>query len=254
MKRKLIVANWKMNQLLAQLRQFFKTLADAKITSDAVELVVCPSLPYLASAVEAASGSKVAIGAQNVSECDFGAFTGEVAAQMLTDIGCKWVLIGHSERRSLYHETDELVGKKTAKALSVGLNPILCVGETLAQREAGITDATVQSQLRAALKGIAAQTQPELVFAYEPVWAIGTGKTATAEEANRVHGVIRQELAAIYGEAAARSARILYGGSAKPDNAASLLQQPHIDGLLIGGASLAADSFAKIAAAGVVPG
>lgn len=253
MKRKLIVANWKMNLLLNQVRQFFKTLAETPLNSELIELVVCPAYPHLSTALEATRSLPVAIGAQNLSQSDFGAFTGEVAAQMLTDLGCKWVLVGHSERRQLFHESDESAGQKVAKALSVGLRPILCVGETLAQREAGLTDSTVRSQLQVALKNVSLSEPYELAFAYEPVWAIGTGKTATPEEADRVHSVIRQEIAVIYGQEIAQRSRILYGGSVKPDNAAVLLARTHIDGLLIGGASLTAESFVKIAVAGAQP-
>ena len=216
--------------------------------SDRVGLVVCPPYPYLASVASQLAGSSVQLGAQNVSEHDKGAFTGEVAPAMLHDVGCRYVIVGHSERRTLYGESSALVAEKMAAALAAGLIPILCVGETLEEREAGSTEAVVGGQLAAAIErnGIAALGAS--VIAYEPVWAIGTGMTATPEQAQDVHRYIRAVLAK-QDSGVADGVQILYGGSVKGDNAAGLLGMPDIDGGLIGGASLKAADFLAIARA-----
>ena len=211
-------------------------------------LLVCPPFPYVASVVAATAGSPVSVGAQNVSEHDKGAFTGEVAPAMLKDLGCEYVIVGHSERRALYGETSQQVAAKFVAAQAAGLTPILCVGETLEEREAGTTEAVVDEQLDAVLDAAGIEAFGAAVIAYEPVWAIGTGMTATPEQAQDVHRHIRGRLSA-RDEAIAAKVQILYGGSMKGDNAAGLLGQADIDGGLIGGASLKAADFLAIAQA-----
>ncbi len=210
------------------------------------EVVLCPPFTALAAVAEALKGTSVSLGAQNVFYEPSGAYTGEVAPPMLKALGVKYVIVGHSERRQYFGETDELVNKKVKAALQHALTPIVCVGETLEQREAGITESLVKGQVEQAFSGISPDEAWQLVVAYEPIWAIGTGKTATSEEANRVIGVIRETLVGIYDGATAGSIRIQYGGSVKPGNMAELMQQPEIDGALVGGASLDAESFARI--------
>ncbi len=210
------------------------------------EVVLCPPFTALAAVAEALKGTSVSLGAQNVFYEPSGAYTGEVAPPMLKALGVKYVIVGHSERRQYFGETDELVNKKVKAALQHDLTPIVCVGETLEQREAGITESLVKGQVEQAFSGISPDEAWQLVVAYEPIWAIGTGKTATSEEANRVIGVIRETLVGIYDGATAGSIRIQYGGSVKPGNMAELMQQPEIDGALVGGASLDAESFARI--------
>ena len=210
------------------------------------EVVLCPPFTALAAVAEVLKGTSVSLGAQNVFYEPSGAYTGEVAPPMLKALGVKYVIVGHSERRQYFGETDELVNKKVKAALQHDLTPIVCVGETLEQREAGITESLVKGQVEQAFSGISPDEAWQLVVAYEPIWAIGTGKTATSEEANRVIGVIRETLVGIYDGATAGSIRIQYGGSVKPGNMAELMQQPEIDGALVGGASLDAESFARI--------
>ena len=215
-------------------------------------LLVCPPFPYLAAVAAQAKGSAVKVGAQNVSEHDKGAFTGEVSPGMLRDTGCDYVIVGHSERRSLYGETSAQVAAKFVAAQAAGLTPILCVGETLEEREAGTTEAVVDEQLDAVLEAAGVEAFGSAVIAYEPVWAIGTGMTATPEQAQDVHKHIRGRLAAHH-ESIAAGVQILYGGSMKGENAAGLLGQPDIDGGLIGGASLKANDFLAIASAAAAP-
>ena len=200
----------------------------------------------MAAAVSACKGSKIAVGAENVHWAEKGAFTGEITADMLKEIGVTYVIIGHSERRQYFGETDETVNKRTAAALNAGLKVILCVGELLGEREDGVTAEVVRRQTKIALKGIAAEQLKNVIIAYEPVWAIGTGKTATAQDANDTIKVIRDCVAELYGKKAANAIRIQYGGSMKPSNASELMAQPEIDGGLIGGASLKAEDFSKI--------
>lgn len=219
----------------------------AGAASVSCELAVCPPAPYLAQAQTMLSGSVVAWGAQDMSVHESGAFTGEVSSVMLQDFACRYVIVGHSERRAMHGETDALVAAKAARALAAGLVPIVCVGETLAEREAGQTDAIVMQQLQPVLAAVGAQLAG-IVIAYEPVWAIGTGKTATPAMAQQVHELIRAQLAQADAAAAAK-VRILYGGSMKPDNAKELLAMPDIDGGLIGGAALKAVDFLAIAQA-----
>jgi triosephosphate isomerase len=206
---------------------------------------VCVPYPYLAQAQAALQGSNVAWGAQNLSQYEQGAYTGEVASPMLNDFGCRYVIIGHSERRALFHDSDEIVAAKFDAAVKAGLTPIFCVGETLAEREAGVTEQVVARQLDAVLNHAGAQVVAKAVVAYEPVWAIGTGKTASPEQAQAVHAFIRQRVAQL-DASVAQGLRLLYGGSVKPGNAVELFAMPDIDGGLIGGASLVAEEFVAI--------
>ncbi len=222
-------------------------LLDA-VAGGKVDVAVCPPSVYLHDVGAALSGSSIALGAQNMSDQAEGAFTGEVSAAMLSDLGCKYVILGHSERRQLFGETDASVNLKLVAALAGNLTPIVCVGETLEQREGGTTAEVIATQVRGSLAGLDAEQAGKLVIAYEPVWAIGTGKTASPEQAEEVHAQIRGLLSEMFGDVA-ETIRIQYGGSVKPDNAAELLSKPNIDGALVGGASLKADSFAAIVAA-----
>ncbi|GAB5402540.1 MAG: triose-phosphate isomerase [Aureliella sp.] len=222
-------------------------LLDA-VAGGKVDVAVCPPGVYLHDVGAALSGSSIALGAQNMSDKAEGAFTGEVSAAMLSDLGCKYVILGHSERRQLFGETDASVNLKLAAALAGNLTPIVCVGETLEEREGGTTADVIATQVRGSLAGLTAEQAGGIVIAYEPVWAIGTGKTASPEQAEEVHAQIRGLLTELFGDVA-ESIRIQYGGSVKPDNAAELLSKPNIDGALVGGASLKADSFAAIVAA-----
>ncbi|WP_018077372.1 triose-phosphate isomerase [Thiobacillus denitrificans] len=242
MRKKLVAGNWKMHGNLAENAALLSALKPALA---GIEAVVCVPFPYLAQAQAALSGSSIAWGAQNVSEQAKGAFTGEVSAAMLLDFGCRYVIVGHSERRSLYGETDELVASKYMAAQSAGLTPILCVGESLAERESGVTEAVVARQLDAVIKVAGVTSLTGAVVAYEPVWAIGTGKTATPEQAQAVHAFIRGKIAAL-DASVAEGLVIQYGGSVKAANAAELMAQPDIDGGLIGGASLVAGEFIAI--------
>lgn len=221
----------------------------AKVADAKCDVVVCPTAICIPSAVDAAKGSNIAVGAQNVHFKESGAYTGELAANMLTEAGVKYVIIGHSERRQYFGETDETVNLRTKAALAGGLLPIVCVGESLTEREQGIMDDTVRRQTKIAFLGIDADDAKKVVIAYEPVWAIGTGKTATADQADEVCGIIRETIRGLYGAEVADAIRIQYGGSMNAGNAAELLAKPNIDGGLIGGASLKPDDFAVIVAA-----
>ena len=212
----------------------------------AVEVALCPPSVYLAAVGETLAGSAVGLGGQNLYAAGDGAFTGEVNAQMLCDVGCHYVILGHSERRTLMGETDEQVSEKLAAALADNLIPIVCVGETLDQREAGETESVVGTQIRGSLKGLDDARAPGVVIAYEPVWAIGTGKTASPEQAEEVHAFIRGLLGELFSPEISEQVRIQYGGSVKPGNAKELLGQPNIDGALVGGASLKVDDFVAI--------
>ncbi len=255
MRKKLFAANWKMNltptearALLAAIRAALDPLA-AKLARDR-EVMVAPAFPVLPAAAQALAGSSIALGAQNMHFEEKGAFTGEVSAAMLRTLGVTYVIVGHSERRHLFLESDEMVGKRAAAVVTARMVPILCVGETADERDHGHTLAVVLRQLQAGLTGIPADPARRVVIAYEPVWAIGTGRTATPEQAAIVHGAIRDALRDRFA-AAADDLPILYGGSVTPDNVDSLMAKPDIDGALVGGASLKADSFARIAAAGI---
>lgn len=245
MRKKIIAGNWKMNKTPSEA----KALAEAIITKakDAsCDVVICPTAICIPAAVEATKGSNVAVGAQNVHFKESGAYTGELAANMLTEAGVKYVIIGHSERRQYFGETDETVNLRTKAALAAGLLPIVCVGESLTEREQGIMDDTVRRQTKIALLGVSAEDAKKVTIAYEPVWAIGTGKTATADQADEVCGIIRETVKALYGSEVSDVIRIQYGGSMNAGNAAELLAKPNIDGGLIGGASLKPDDFAVI--------
>ena len=244
MRDKLVVGNWKMNGGLATNADLLARLASEWTSGGARKLVVCVPAPYLAQAQAALSSSAVMWGVQDVSEHAAGAYTGEIAAGMAVEFGCRYAIVGHSERRRLHGETDPVVGAKALAALDGGLTPIACVGETLDERERGATDAVVTRQLDALIGALGARMRG-CVVAYEPVWAIGTGRTASPEQAQAVHAVLRSRLAG----AGAGDASLLYGGSVKGSNAAALFAMPDIDGALVGGASLDADEFLTIARA-----
>ena len=244
-RRKLVAANWKMNGSSAANAQWVAAWRGIAAPCD---VAVCAPFVYLPQVGAGLAGSGAELGAQNLSEQPPGAFTGEVAGEMLLDVGCKWVIVGHSERRALYGETNELVARKAARAIALGLKPIVCVGETLAERDAGRTLEVVSAQVAAVLAQCPVGQLAGGALAYEPVWAIGTGRTATPAQAQEVHAAIRAQLAQADAAAAPRT-RILYGGSVKPGNAGELFAQPDIDGGLIGGASLVAADFAAICAA-----
>ncbi|NWG38742.1 MAG: triose-phosphate isomerase [Hydrogenophilaceae bacterium] len=245
MRRKLVVGNWKMHGSVAENQALLAALKPVLGNQKEVGVAVCAPFPYLAQLKSELSGTAIAWGAQNVSEHPNGAFTGEVSTSMLKDFGCTYVIVGHSERRSLYGESDELVAKKYLAAQSSGLIPILCVGETLAEREGNVTEQVVGRQLDAVIKAAGVESLARAVLAYEPVWAIGTGKTATPEQAQAVHAFIRGKLAGL-NKQVADGLIIQYGGSVKASNAAELFSQPDIDGGLIGGASLVAAEFIAI--------
>jgi triosephosphate isomerase len=246
MRRKLIAANWKMYKTPDQTGEFFREFLPLVSGHDRDEIVVCPPDIDLGDAVEAAATSNVAIGGQNVHWKTEGAFTGEISAAMLLAVGVTHVIIGHSERRQYFGETDDTVNLRLKAALEAGLTPICCVGEVLEEREAGLCDDVLRRQCVRAFHAISAKKAAKLVVAYEPVWAIGTGKNATPEIAAQAHAVIRREAAEVFGEEFAAKLRILYGGSVKPDNASALMAQEEIDGALVGGASLHPKSFAAI--------
>jgi triosephosphate isomerase len=243
---KVLAANWKMYKTPGDTREFFREFLPLVAGHDRDEIVVCPSYISVAAAIEAARGSDVAIGVQSVHWKADGAFTGEISAPMLLWIGVTHVIIGHSERRQYFGETDDTVNLRLKTALESGLTPICCVGEVLEEREAGLTDDVLRRQCVRAFHAISAKKAAKLIVAYEPVWAIGTGKTATPELAAAAHAVIRREATEVFGEEFASNLRILYGGSVKPENAASLMSQEEIDGALVGGASLDPKSFAAI--------
>ena len=243
---KLIAANWKMYKTPDQTRAFFRDFLPQVSGHTRDEIVVCPPYTDLAPAVELAKGSNVAVGGQNVHWKDEGAFTGEISAPMLLALDVTHVIVGHSERRQYFGETDDTVNLRLKAALEAGLTPICCVGEVLEEREAGLTDDVLRRQCVRAFHSVSAKKAAKLVIAYEPVWAIGTGKTATPELAAEAHAVIRREATEIFGDAFASNLRILYGGSVKPENASALMAQEEIDGALVGGASLDPKSFAAI--------
>lgn len=248
MRRKLVVGNWKMHGGLASNRALLEGVLTGVKGLRAADFGVCVPYPYLAQAQSVLQGSNVAWGAQNLSQHDKGAYTGEVAPGMLVDFGCRYAIVGHSERRALYHESNDITAAKFDAALRFGLTPIFCVGETLEEREGGVTEQVVGRQLEVILNHVGAQDMAKAVVAYEPVWAIGTGKTATPEQAQAVHAFIRQRVAQL-DAGVAQGLRILYGGSMKPGNAAELMGMPDIDGGLIGGASLVAEEFVAICSA-----
>jgi triosephosphate isomerase (TIM) len=246
MRKKLIAANWKMYKTPEQTAEFFREFLPLVAEHDRDEIVVCPPFVDLQVAVKIASGSNVAIGAQNVHWEKEGAFTGEISAPMLIAIQVTHAIIGHSERREYFNDTDDVVNRKLEISLESGLTPIVCVGEVLEEREAGLTEDVLRRQCVRAFNGISARKAAKLVIAYEPVWAIGTGKTATPQMASDAHAVIRHEAGKAFGDDFAQNLRILYGGSVKPENATALMSESEIDGALVGGASLNPTSFAKI--------
>jgi triosephosphate isomerase len=253
MRRPLIAGNWKMHKGPTEARKLALEIRNGVLGRRLpADVALCPPFVSLAAVREIVHGSDLLLGAQNVFWEKHGAWTGEVSADMLRDAGCSCVLVGHSERRQHFGETDPTVRRRLRAALEAGLRPIVCVGETLAEREAGQTERVVEAQVRGGLEGLAAGDWAVLTLAYEPVWAIGTGRNATPEQAQEVHALIRARIAALAGPEVAQRLRLLYGGSVKPDNAAGLLQQPDVDGALVGGASLEAAGFLRIvdAAAG----
>ncbi len=245
--RKLIIAgNWKMNKTVSETKVFLKELSAQKLDFNKADIVVCPSFIDLTSAVEILRNSSIGVGAQNMHCADSGAFTGEVSPKMLRDAEVEYVIIGHSERRQYFAETDEFVNSKVKSALANKLKPIMCVGESLEQRESGATHETVRNQLLKGLEDIDAADAANIIIAYEPVWAIGTGRTASAADAQDVCAYLRKLLTELYGKETAEIIRIQYGGSVKPSNAEELLSQPDIDGALVGGASLEIADFVGI--------
>jgi len=251
MRKKIIAGNWKMNKTVAEALTLVKGIQAELAGSTEVEVVVCPPFTALKSVSDLLTDSQIKLGCQNMSSEDDGAYTGEISHTMLKELFVKYVILGHSERREYYKETDFWVNKKVKKALEKNLRPIVCVGEKLEDREAGNTEKVVEAQVRGSLAGITAEQFENVVVAYEPVWAIGTGKTATSEQAQEVHKFIRGIIADMVGEKAAKGLRIQYGGSMKASNAKELLSQPDIDGGLIGGAALEARSFVDIVKAGI---
>ncbi len=249
MRKKIVAGNWKMNKTAHEAKALVAEIKAALGGFDAVECVLCPPFTDLWVAQDGIAGSPIGLGAQNVHWEKSGAFTGEISADMLKEKGVTYVIVGHSERRQYFGETDATVNRRARAALAAGLKPIVCVGELLAEREAGSTFTVIERQVRAGLEGLTGADWEKLVLAYEPVWAIGTGKTATSAQAQEVHAFIRKLLRELAG-AAADGIRIQYGGSMKPDNARELMGQPDIDGGLIGGAALQAASFVAIVKAG----
>lgn len=247
MRKPVIAGNWKMYKLLQEAVDTALALKPLVSNANHCEVVIAPVFTALKTVADRLEGSNIKVAAQDcATQNEFGAHTGEIAPTMLKDVGCKLVIIGHSERRQFYGETDESVAKKTKAALEAGLTAIVCIGETLAERDAGAAETVVSRQTVEGLRGLTASDVERIIIAYEPVWAIGTGKTATPEQAQEMHRHIRQVFADMHSSDAASRLRILYGGSVKPDNIAELMSQDDIDGALVGGASLEADSFAKI--------
>ncbi len=241
-----MAGNWKMFKTPAETIAFFEKFRPLVEKAEHCEIVICPPFTNLAAAVDAAKGSRIQVGAQNIAWAKEGAFTGEISGAMINATGATYTIIGHSERRQYFGETDETVLKRTQAALDAGLTPIVCVGERLEDREGGRTEAVLVEQFQKGIAGLTEQQFAKIVIAYEPVWAIGTGKTATPEMAADAHRTIRAQVREKYGKEAGDAVRILYGGSVKPDNVKTLMAQPEIDGSLVGGASLDAASFAGI--------
>jgi len=251
MRKPVIAGNWKLFKSIGESTALINELKPLVAGTRNVEIVVAPVFTALSRVSDAASGSDINLAAQDCFWEEEGAFTGEVAPKLLKDAGCSHVIIGHSERRQYFGETDATVNKKTKAAMSAGLTAIVCVGETLEERESGRTFSVIEEQIQNSLAGIAPEGVAGLIIAYEPVWAIGTGKTASDEQAQEVHAFIRNLVLRLFGQSASDAVRILYGGSVKPDNVKGLMGQPDIDGALVGGASLKADSFAAIINFGV---
>ena len=250
MRKKFIAGNWKMYTTAAGAKALAEGVAKG-VTDDAVTVAICPPYPWLGLVADVLKGSAVAIGAQNCHYAAEGAFTGEVSPQMLFDAGCKYVIVGHSERRHGLNESDLFLNRKVKAATAAGLGVIFCVGELLAEREAKQTEEVLEYQLASGLAGLSKDAVSKLVVAYEPVWAIGTGKVASPEQAQEAHAFIRKRFAAQFGDTAAQALVIQYGGSVKPDNAAEILKKPDVDGALVGGAALKVESFLGIIRAAV---
>ncbi len=242
----IIAGNWKMNKTPSEAVELSSQLKESLKDVEGVEIVICPTFVCLPAVKEIIKGSNIKLGAQNMHWEEKGAYTGEVSPGMLVDIGVEYVIIGHSERRQYFAETDDTVNKKVLSAFSHGIVPIICVGETLEQREQGLTEDLVASQTRAALNGLVIDAVKKAVIAYEPIWAIGTGKTASSKDANDVIAVIRNTIGSMFGQDVAEQVRIQYGGSVNGGNAKELMAMPQIDGALVGGASLKADEFYRI--------
>ena len=250
MRKPIIAGNWKMNKTLPEAKSFVEVVKNVVPSNDVVDSVICSPALFLGQLVEATKGTNVAIGAQNMHFEENGAFTGEVSPVALADLGVKYVILGHSERREMFNETDETVNKKTLAAFKHGLTPIVCCGETLEERESGQTNELVGTQIQKALAGLTAEQVRATVIAYEPIWAIGTGKSSTAEDANEVCAHIRSVVASQFSQEVADAIRIQYGGSVKPENIKEYMAQPDIDGALVGGAALDAHSFLQLLEAG----
>lgn len=248
MRKKLIAGNWKMNNDLNSSIELAQSISSGikKDFLNNTDILICPTFISISKVYDAVKDSGVLVGAQNMYFKDDGAFTGEISAEMLISAGCKFVILGHSERRQFFHETDHIINLKVKKAIISGIKPILCVGETLEQREEGVHEKIVDEQITFCLKEVSKEDISNVVIAYEPVWAIGTGKTASPEQANQMHKKIRESIANIYGEDVAQNIRILYGGSVNDKNASELFSQSDIDGGLIGGASLKPGQFLTI--------
>jgi triosephosphate isomerase (TIM) len=246
MRRRVIAGNWKMYKTIADTRTFFAVFSPLVVDANYCDIVVAPPFPAISAAFESTKNTKISLAGQNVYWEREGAFTGEVSPAMLKEAGCRYVIVGHSERRQIFGETDEMVAKKTKAALAAGLIPIVCVGETLAERESGHTERICEAQLRNGPGSLTAEEFSRILMAYEPVWAIGTGRTATPEIAAASHCYLRQCVAKRFSPELAETLRILYGGSVKPDNIQGLMAQEELDGALIGGASLDPKSFAAI--------
>ena len=246
MRKTIIAGNWKMNKNHKEAVELARDIVDSVADVTDIDVVLCPPFTSLSAVHDVISDTPVSLGAQNMYWEKEGAFTGEISANMLLTLGCKYVILGHSERRLYFHETDDIVARKVRSAIKSGLTPIVCVGETRNEREEGITERIVEAQVREAFDGLSAEEFGGTVIAYEPVWAIGTGLTATADQAQQVHAFIRKLLRDMFGDDVAGRTRIQYGGSMKPSNAHELLNETDIDGGLIGGASLVAESFEGI--------
>ncbi|MCI0530450.1 MAG: triose-phosphate isomerase [candidate division Zixibacteria bacterium] len=244
-----IAGNWKMFKTSTESAQFIRELKDKLKDANKVKVVICPPFSSISVVKKELNNSKVFVGAQNCHWDEQGAYTGEISARMLSDLGCEYVIIGHSERRNYFRETDELINMKLKQALGEQLTPIFCVGETWQEREAGNTEKIIETQLKKGLAGINNEEVAKIIVAYEPVWAIGSGKNATPEQARQAHQFIRKYLGELYGPGIAENTSILYGGSVSPENAKDLFEVPEINGALVGGASLEADTFLKIISA-----
>jgi len=246
MRKPVIAGNWKMHNTISESLDLVRGIKDRIEDVTGVEIVVAPVYTALAAVAAELKGSNIGVSAQNIFWEEQGAFTGEIAPNMITDAGCTYAIIGHSERRQYFNETDETVNKRVRAALSAGLTPIMCVGETLEEREANKTLTVVETQIKGGLAGLSTEDLAKIIVAYEPVWAIGTGKTATPDQAQEVHQNIRAMITGIASDTIAENMRILYGGSVKPENVDALMAQPDIDGALVGGAALKADAFVRL--------